>query len=90
LLHEVRTAAVLRGTFLDPVPTKASKHDEVRYLDIHEDDGLDEDQLVSWIEQPATCPARRCDDAGRGAPCATAAARSGIGTSPIIIAHTRL
>jgi hypothetical protein len=41
LLHEVRTAAVLRGTFLDPVPTKASKHDEVRYLDIHEDDGLD-------------------------------------------------
>jgi hypothetical protein len=27
----------------------------------HEGDGLEEDQLVSWIEQPATCPARRCD-----------------------------
>jgi hypothetical protein len=45
-----------RGTSLDPVPPKASKHDEVRYLDIHEDDDVDEDRLVSWIEQASNLP----------------------------------
>jgi hypothetical protein len=45
-----------RGTSLDPVPPKASKHDEVRYLDIHEDDELDEAQLRSWIEQASALP----------------------------------
>lgn len=41
------------GTALDPEPPKASKHDQVRYLDIYEDDGLDEPQLRSWFEQAA-------------------------------------
>ncbi len=45
-----------RGTSLDPVPPKASKHAEVRYLDIHEDDDLDEALLRSWIEQAARLP----------------------------------
>jgi hypothetical protein len=45
-----------RGTSLDPVPPKASKHDEVRYLDIYEDDHLDEEQLASWIEQASNLP----------------------------------
>lgn len=45
-----------RGTSLDPMPPKESKHDEVRYFDIHEDDDLDEDQLVSWIEQASDLP----------------------------------
>lgn len=45
-----------RGTSLDPVPPKASKHPEVRYLDIHEDAELDEDQLRTWIEQASTLP----------------------------------
>ena len=45
-----------QGTSLDPVPPKPSKHDEVRYLDIHEDDELDEDQLRSWIEQAGRLP----------------------------------
>ena len=45
-----------RGTSLDPVPPKASKHPEVRYLDIHEDDDLDERQLRSWIEQASRLP----------------------------------
>jgi hypothetical protein len=45
-----------RGTELDPVPPKASKHDEVRDLDIHEDDELDEAQLRSWIEQATSIP----------------------------------
>ena len=41
----------LKGTSLDPMPPKASKHPEVRYLDIHEDDEVDENQLRSWIAQ---------------------------------------
>ena len=48
-----------RGTSLDPVPPKASKHDEVRYLDIHEDDELDEAQLRSWIEQASDLPGEK-------------------------------
>lgn len=48
-----------RGSSLDPVPPKASKHDEVRYLDLHEDDELDEDQFVSWIEQASALPGER-------------------------------
>jgi hypothetical protein len=45
-----------RGTSLDPAPPKGSKHPEVRYLDIHEDDELDEQQLVSWFEQASKLP----------------------------------
>ena len=48
-----------RGTSLDPEPPKASKHAEVRYLDIHEDDELDEDQVRSWIEQASTLPGEK-------------------------------
>lgn len=48
-----------RGTSLDPVPPKASKHDEVRYLDIHEEDDLDEALLVSWIEQASKLPGEK-------------------------------
>lgn len=46
-----------RGTSLVPTPPKESKHDEVRYFDIHEDDELDEDQLTSWIVQASNLPA---------------------------------
>ncbi|KAF4410716.1 DUF1801 domain-containing protein [Streptomyces lycii] len=45
-----------RGTSLDPVPPKASRHAEVRYLDIHEDDEPDDGRLRSWIEQAAGLP----------------------------------
>lgn len=48
-----------RGSSLDPVPPKAAKHPEVRYLDIHEDDELDEAQLVSWIEQASELPGEK-------------------------------
>lgn len=41
----------LRGTSLEPVPPKPSKHDEVRYLDIREEDELDKSRLVGWFEQ---------------------------------------
>jgi hypothetical protein len=49
----------LKGTSLDPMPPKASKHDEVRYLDIHEDDDPQEDQLRSWIEQASKLPGEK-------------------------------
>ncbi len=49
----------LKGASLDPVPPKGSKHPEVRYLDIHEDDELDEAQLRSWIKQAASLPGEK-------------------------------
>lgn len=49
----------LKGTSLDPLPPKASKHQEVRYLDIGEDDDLDDERLGSWIRQAATLPGER-------------------------------
>ena len=45
-----------KGTSLDPVPPKSSKHEEVRYFDIHEDESMDEDQLRSWIKQASSLP----------------------------------
>jgi hypothetical protein len=48
-----------RGTSLDPPPPKGSKHPEVRYLDIHEGDELDERQLASWIEQASARPGEK-------------------------------
>lgn len=40
-----------RGTSLDPLPPGKSKHEHVRYLDIREDDELDEELVTSWIKQ---------------------------------------
>jgi hypothetical protein len=48
--------AFFRGTSLRPVPPGESKHKEVRYLDIHEDDQLDEAQLATWIRQATALP----------------------------------
>ena len=45
-----------RGTSLHPVPPGESKHKEVRYLDIHEDDQLDEAQLAGWVKQASQLP----------------------------------
>jgi hypothetical protein len=39
--------AFFRSTALRPLPPGESKHKEVRYLDIHEDDQLDEAQLAN-------------------------------------------
>lgn len=46
----------LRGALLEPMPPKASKHEEVRYLDIREDDEVDTEQVTSWIEQASALP----------------------------------
>lgn len=48
--------AFFKGTDLDPVPPKASKSQGVRYLDLSEDDELDEAQVTSWVEQAAALP----------------------------------
>ena len=45
-----------RGTSLRPVPLGESKHKEVRYLDIHQDDGRDEAQLAAWVKQASELP----------------------------------
>ena len=45
-----------RGTSLRPVPPGASKLKEVRYLDIHGNDQIDEKQLATWIKQAASLP----------------------------------
>lgn len=45
-----------KGASLRPLPPGASTHKEVRYLDIREDDTIDEEQLTSWIKQAAAVP----------------------------------
>jgi hypothetical protein len=45
-----------RGASLRPLPPGASKQKEVRYLDIHEDDPLDEKLVASWIRQASELP----------------------------------
>jgi hypothetical protein len=47
-----------RGTSLRPVPPGASKHKDVRYLDIHEDE-LDEAQFAAWVKQANQLPGER-------------------------------
>ena len=47
-----------RGTSLDPMPPEASKHDEVRYLNIHERDEF-ETQLADWVRQAKDLPGER-------------------------------
>ena len=51
--------AFFRGTSLRPVPPGESKHKDVRYLDIHEDDQLDEAQLAAWVTQASQLPGER-------------------------------
>jgi hypothetical protein len=45
-----------RGTALRPVPPGASKHADVRYLDIREDHEVDEELLANRIRQAAAIP----------------------------------
>jgi hypothetical protein len=45
-----------RGTQLKPLPPGESKHPDVRYLDIREDDELDETQFAKWVKQAAALP----------------------------------
>ena len=44
------------GASLRPMPPGASKQKDVRYLDIHADDAIDEAQLAKWIKQAGKLP----------------------------------
>ena len=45
-----------RGASLHPLPPGASKQKDVRYLDIHEGDELDERQFAEWVRQASRLP----------------------------------
>ena len=51
--------AFFRGASLSPVPPGASKQKDVRYLDIYEDDALDEAQFADWVRQASQLPGER-------------------------------
>ncbi|MGV6873659.1 DUF1801 domain-containing protein [Pseudochelatococcus sp. B33] len=48
----------LRGASLHPLPPGASKHKDVRYLDIYEG-RLDEAQFATWVKQASRLPGER-------------------------------
>jgi len=45
-----------RGASLRPLPPGTSKQKDVRYVDIHEGDELDEAQFAKWVKQAAALP----------------------------------
>src|SRR5215471_9486017 len=51
--------AFFGGTSLRPVPPGESKSKDTRYLDIHEDDQLDDAQLAAWVMQASRLPGER-------------------------------
>ncbi|CAB3926451.1 DUF1801 domain-containing protein [Achromobacter anxifer] len=51
--------AFFRGTSLRPVPPGSSKSQDTRYLDIREDDALDEEQFMAWVKQASALPGER-------------------------------
>ncbi len=51
--------AFFRGASLRPVPPGASKSKNTRYLNIHEDDEIDEAPLVAWVKQASKLPGER-------------------------------
>ena len=48
--------AFFRGRSLRPVPPGESRQKDVRYLDVHEDDPLDEALVARWIRQASQLP----------------------------------
>ena len=48
--------AFFRGTSLRPVPPGESRQKEVRYLDIHEADEINEAQFTAWVKQASDLP----------------------------------
>lgn len=51
--------AFFRGSSLNPIPPGQSKQKDVRYLDIREDDQLDEEQFADWVRQASQLPDER-------------------------------
>lgn len=48
--------AFFRGASLRPVPPGESKQQHTRYLNIRENDQLDEIQFVGWVKQASALP----------------------------------
>jgi hypothetical protein len=51
--------AFFRGMSLDPVPPGGSKQKDVRYLDIHEGDEIDEARFIAWVKQASQLPGEK-------------------------------
>jgi hypothetical protein len=51
--------AFFRGSSLHPVPPGESRTKETRYLDIYEDDPIDEAQLTAWVKQASELPGEK-------------------------------
>lgn len=47
------------GASLSPTPAGKSKHAEVRYLDIAEDEDLDAAQFLDWVKQASRLPGEK-------------------------------
>ena len=58
-LHEIRESGLLPRRVARPVPPGTSKQKDVRYLDIHEDDKLDEKQFAAWVIQASQLPGEK-------------------------------
>jgi hypothetical protein len=48
--------AFFRGASLRPLPPGESKDKDTRYLDVHEDEELDEAQFSAWVKQASRLP----------------------------------
>ena len=59
LLHEVREGGLLPRRVAATCPARRVQEKDVRYLDIHEDDELDEAQLAAWVKQASRLPGER-------------------------------
>jgi hypothetical protein len=53
------TDGFFKGRSLTPLPPGASRQKYVRYLDIYEDDPLDEAQFADWVKQASRLPGVR-------------------------------
>lgn len=51
--------AFFRGASLSPQPLGDSKQSDVRYLDIHQGEEVDEAQFIDWVKQASRLPGVR-------------------------------
>ena len=52
-------AAFMQGASLAPMPPGTSKQKHVRYLDIHQNDEIDETQFADWVKQASLLPGEK-------------------------------
>ena len=57
------------GAALNPLPPGVSKHKRVRYLDVREDDLLNERQFVDWMKQASQAPGWSGGSSGAAKAC---------------------